>query len=81
MNLNEKHWTKDLKEKYPKEDIRNPFFFISGESFGKVDEFPFNTPRRSNDIILNIMMKRNDYPTLEGLIWQNILGKTLIGRN
>jgi hypothetical protein len=50
MNLNEKHWTKDLKVKYPNEDIRNPFYFISGESFGKVDQFPFNTPRRSNDI-------------------------------
>jgi hypothetical protein len=50
MELNEKHWTKDLKEKYPKEDIRNPFYFISGESFGKVSLFPFNTPRRSNDI-------------------------------
>jgi hypothetical protein len=50
MELNEKHWTKDLKEKYPNIFFRNKFYFIYGESFGKVSHFPFNTPRRSNDI-------------------------------
>jgi hypothetical protein len=50
IKINEKHWTKDLKEKFPDEKIKNPFYFVTAETFGRVKHFPFNTPRKTLDI-------------------------------
>jgi hypothetical protein len=45
IHFNKKQWTKDLVKKYPNEDIKNPFYFIDGESLRK--RFPFKIPRKT----------------------------------
>jgi hypothetical protein len=50
INFKKKHWSDELKLNYPDEDIQNPFYYIEGESFFRLNQKPFNTPRKTVDI-------------------------------